>query len=88
MLINVMKIKNKCLKAGIVKFEGGPRGAIVRFYNDQFRKPDALLEYIKSQRDQIKVRHNQLVIRRDWKEVTNRVKGAYSIVMDLARLAE
>ena len=87
MLINIMKIKNKCLNAGIVKLEGGPKGATVKFYNDKFARPESLMKYIKSQGDQIKVRGNQLVIRRDWKFTNNRIQGAYRIVSELARLA-
>ena len=87
MLINIMKIKNKCLDAGIVKFEGGPRGATIKFYNDEFIKPEALMKYIQGQGDLIKIRENQLVIRRDWKKVSDKIKGVYAIVSDLARLA-
>ncbi|MDG2473864.1 MAG: transcription-repair coupling factor [Paracoccaceae bacterium] len=87
MLINIMKIKNKCLDAGIVKFEGGLRGATIKFYNDEFSKPEALMKYIQGQGDLIKIRESQLVIRRDWKKVSDKIKGAYVIVSDLARLA-
>ena len=88
MLINIVKIKNKCLDAGIIKFEGGPRGAIVKFYKDKFNEPERLLEYIKKQGDLIKVRENKLIIRRDWKDLKDKIKGAYSIVSDLANLVK
>ena len=88
MLINVMKIKNKCLEAGVVKLEGGPRGATIRFHNDKFNKPDHLIKYINSQGDKVKVKGNRLLVRRDWKNIGDKVRGAYSIVSDLARLAK
>ena len=88
MLINVMKIKNKCIDAGILKFDGGPLGATIKFYNDEFNNPDGLLEYIRHQDGLVKVRGNQLVIRRSWPTNTSKIKGAYSIVCDLARVSK
>ena len=88
MLINVMKIKYKCFEAGIVKLEGGPRGATIRFYRDKFNNPERLMEYIKNQSDLIKVRDNRLVIKRDWKKIDEKIRGAYAIASDLAHLAK
>ena len=31
----VVRIKSVCKKAGIGKFDGGPKGATVQFYNDR-----------------------------------------------------
>ena len=45
------------------------------------------MDYIKEQGNLIKVRENQLIIRRDWKKISDKIKGAYSIVADLAQLA-
>ena len=87
MLINIMKIKNKCFDAGIIKLDAGPRGAIVKFYNDKFVNPEKLLRYIKDQGDLIKVKGSQLIIRRDWSRTNDKIKGAYSITSDLARCA-
>ena len=87
MLINIMKIKNKCLDAGIIKLDGGPRGATIKFYNDKFANPEKLLLYIQSQGDLIKVKGSKLVIRRDWSRTSDKIKGAYSITSDLARYA-
>ncbi len=88
MLINVMKIKYKCFEAGIVKLEGGPRGVTIRFYKDKFNNPERLMEYIKSQGDLIKVKDNRLVVKRDWKKIDEKIRGAYAIVTDLAQIAK
>ena len=87
MLINIMKIKNKCLNAGVIKFDGGPRGATIKFHNDKFANPEKLLLYIQSQADLIKVKGSQLVIRQDWSRTSDRIKGAYLIASALAKAA-
>ena len=75
------------MEAGVSKLEGGPRGATIRFYNDQFNKPDLLLDYITKQGALIKVSGTKLIFRRDWKRVNDKIRGAYAIVSDLAKLA-
>ena len=85
MLLNIIKIKNKCLDAGIIKLDAGPRGAIIKFHNDKFSNPEALFKYIQGQKDLIKVKGTQLIIKRDWKGVADKIKGSYSIASDLAR---
>jgi len=87
MLINIMKIKNKCLDAGIIKLDGGPRGAMIKFHNDKFANPEKLLLYIKSQGDLIKVRGSKLIIRRNWSRTVDKIKGVYAITSELARHA-
>ena len=87
MLINIMKIKNKCLDAGIIKLDGGPRGATIKFHNDKFANPEKLLLYIKSQGDLIKVRGSKLIIRRNWSRTVDKIKGVYAITSELARHA-
>ena len=87
MLMNIMKIKNKCVQAGILKFEGGPLGATIKFYKNKFKQPELLMKYIKSEGNLIRVRNNQLIIKRDWKNMSDKIKGAYAIASDLAKIA-
>ena len=88
MLINIMKIKNKCLEAGIIKLDGGPRGATVKFYDHKFVNPERLFQYIQSQGDSIKVKDSTLVFRRDWFTTREKIEGVYSITSDIARCAK
>ncbi|MDU8926971.1 transcription-repair coupling factor [Alisedimentitalea sp. MJ-SS2] len=83
-LLLIVRIKEMCKKAGIAKLDGGPRGATIQFHNDKFASPQGLVEFIQDQRGLAKVRDNKIVIRRDWKNDSDKIKGAYAIARDLA----
>ncbi len=86
-LLLVVRIKSVCKKAGIGKFDGGPKGATLQFHNDKFISPEGLVEFIKKQNGLAKVKDNKLIIKRDWKKNSDKFKGAYSIARDLAEIA-
>ena len=83
-LMLVVRIKGMCKKAGIAKLDGGPKGATIQFHNDKFASPQGLVEFIKDQRGLAKVKDNKIVIRRDWKNDADKIKGAFAIARDLA----
>lgn len=83
-LLLVVRIKAMCKKAGIAKLDGGPKGATIQFHNDKFASPQGLVEFIKDQRGLAKVKDNKIVIRRDWKNDADKIKGAFAIARDLA----
>lgn len=87
MLLNIVRIKSMCKKAGIAKLDGGPKGATLQFHNDKFANPEGLVKFIQDQRETAKVRDNKIVVRRDWRKTSDKVKGAYAIARDLAVLA-
>lgn len=86
-LLNIVRIKSMCKRAGIARLDGGPKGATIQFHNDKFADPGALVKFIEDQRGLAKVRDNKIVVRRDWKKASDKVKGAFAIARDLARLA-
>ena len=88
MLLNIVRIKAMCRKAGISKLDGGPKGATIQFHNDKFANPAGLVEFIHTQNGQAKVRDNKIVVRRDWSKTSDKVKGAYAIARDLAEMAK
>ncbi|MEP2642768.1 transcription-repair coupling factor [Roseobacter sp.] len=83
-LMLVVRIKAMCKKAGIAKLDGGPKGATIQFHNDKFASPQGLVEFIQDQRGLAKVKDNKIVVRRDWKADTDKIKGAFAIARDLA----
>ncbi len=85
MLMLVVRIKSMCKRAGIARLDGGPKGATIQFHNDKFASPQGLVEFITDQRGLAKVRDNKIVVRRDWKNDTDKIKGAYAIARDLAQ---
>ncbi|AVO39369.1 transcription-repair coupling factor [Pukyongiella litopenaei] len=83
-LLLVVRIKAMCKRAGIAKLDGGPKGATIRFHNDKFASPEGLVEFIRAQDGLAKVRDNRIVIRRDWRKGSDKIKGAFAIARDLA----
>ncbi|WP_323782374.1 transcription-repair coupling factor [Thalassovita sp.] len=84
-LMLIVRIKEMCKKAGIAKLDGGPKGATIQFHNDKFASPQGLVEYIQAQNGLAKVKDNKIVIRRDWKADSDKIKGAFAIARDLAQ---
>lgn len=87
-LLKVVRIKTMCRKAGIEKLDTGERGAVLQFRGNKFANPKGLMKFLDDQRGLAKIRDNKIVVRRDWKEPEARVKGAFSIARDLAKLAK
>ncbi|MBV1895411.1 MAG: transcription-repair coupling factor, partial [Rhodobacteraceae bacterium] len=83
-LLLVVRIKSMCKRAGISKMDGGPKGATIRFHNDKFASPKGLVEFIHEQNGLAKVRDNKIVVRRDWRSDSDKIKGAFAISRDLA----
>ena len=83
-LLLVVRIKAMCKRAGIAKLDGGPKGATIQFHNDKFASPQGLVEFIQAQRGLAKVKDNKIVVRRDWKKDSDKIKGAFAIARDLA----
>jgi transcription-repair coupling factor (superfamily II helicase) len=83
-LLLVVRIKAMCKRAGIARLDGGPKGATIQFHNDKFASPEGLVEFIQDQKGLAKVRDNRIVVRRDWKRDSDKIKGAFAIARDLA----
>ncbi|MEE9389512.1 MAG: transcription-repair coupling factor [Paracoccaceae bacterium] len=83
-LLLVVRIKAECKKAGIARLDGGPRGATIQFHNDKYANPAGLVDFIQAQHGHAKVKDNKIVVRRDWKKDSDKIKGAFSIARDLA----
>ncbi|WP_259774632.1 transcription-repair coupling factor [Aliiroseovarius crassostreae] len=83
-LMLVVRIKGMCKRAGIAKLDGGPKGATIQFHNDKFASPKGLVEFIQAQNGLAKVKDNKIVVRRDWRKTSDKIKGAFAIAQDLA----
>ncbi|GHC45769.1 transcription-repair coupling factor [Neogemmobacter tilapiae] len=83
-LMLVVRIKAMCKRAGISKLDAGPKGATVQFHNDKFDNPAGLVDFIRAEQGAAKVTGNKIVMARDWKTESDRIKGAFQIARDLA----
>ncbi len=86
-LLLIVRIKAMCKRAGISKLDGGPKGATIQFHNDKFPNPAGLVTFVQAQNGLAKVRDNKIVVRRDWKNNADKIKGAFAIARDLAEQA-
>lgn len=86
-LLEIVRIKMYCKRAGIVQFDAGPKGAIIRFYNDAPPNPENLFKWMAERPSTVKIRPDQkLTVLRTWDSVKDRVKGARQIAAELAGL--
>ncbi|MDF1715749.1 MAG: transcription-repair coupling factor [Antarcticimicrobium sp.] len=83
-LLLVVRIKAMCKRAGIAKLDGGPKGATIQFHNDKFASPVGLVEFVQAQNGLAKIKDNKIVVRRDWRKDSDKIKGAFAIARDLA----
>ncbi|MFV2052776.1 transcription-repair coupling factor [Aliiroseovarius sp. YM-037] len=83
-LLLIVRIKAMCKRAGIAKLDGGPKGATIQFHNDKFASPEGLVDFMHAQDGLAKVRDNKVIVRRDWRKDSDKIKGAFAIARDLA----
>jgi transcription-repair coupling factor (superfamily II helicase) len=87
-LLDVLVIKQDCLKAHIAKFDAGPKGAILSFHKNTVPYVDKLMAFIQSQLGQVKIRPDQkLVYLRSWDNVDVRLAESKVLIKKLADMA-
>lgn len=86
-LFRVVRVKTLCRRAGIAKLYTGPKGAVIQFRGGKFADPAGLVDFIQGNRGLAKIRDNKLVIRRNWSGDKDRLRGAFAIARDLAKIA-
>ena len=87
-LLDIMKIKQQCLKAGIAKIDAGPKGIIVSFHNNQFKNPDVLIDFVTKNPLKTKIRGDQkLVLLHEWKSPKERIKDTRISLNKIIKLA-
>ena len=45
-LLQLVRIKQLCRKAGVAKVEAGPKGVLLAFHDNRFARPERLIGYI------------------------------------------
>ncbi len=87
-LLQLVRIKQLCRKAGVAKVEAGPKGVLLAFHDNRFARPERLIGYIAEHSQTMRVRSDhRLVISGETKTPTERLKRVQSLVQDLGRLA-
>jgi len=87
-LLKIVAIKLFAKQAGIEKIDAGPKGATVSFRNDNFANPAGLIGFVQDNFTTVKMKaDHKMVYRRDWDDITHRLKGALSLARKLATIA-
>jgi transcription-repair coupling factor (superfamily II helicase) len=83
-LLVVVRIKAECKRAGIARLDAGPKGVTVQFHQDKSSNPAGLVDFIRAQDGQARIKDNKILVRRDWDRDADKIKGAFAIARDLA----
>lgn len=84
-LLDVMEIKAFCSTAGIAQIDAGPKGGVLQFRNDQFAKPEGLVDFMQRSRGAARLQpDHKLVYKAEWNDEAKRIKGVLAIVKALA----
>ena len=86
-LIRLLHVKALCRKAGISRIDAGPKGAMISFRENKYPDPKRLVHYIESQMGRAKIRGNNLVLRRNWRNAESTLNGVTVILRDLGKIA-
>jgi transcription-repair coupling factor (superfamily II helicase) len=86
-LLDIVRIKMLCRRAGVDKVEAGPKGAVISFYKDSPPNLPGLLQWLTNARGTVKLRADQKVVAvRVWESVEERVRGVQQLMKGLAEL--
>ena len=87
-LLEVVAIKALCRAANVEAVDAGIKGAVIRFRRDLFPHPEKLVHWIAEQGTRAKLRPDmRLVVKRDWRDAAERLKGVRRVLMQLVQLA-
>ena len=88
-LLQIVAIKALCRQANVEKIEAGPKGAVITFRDNSFANPERLVGFIRQQGPSARVRPDmKVVFFAEWDRPQERLKGATTILRNLANLAQ
>ena len=87
-LLSVVALKRLCRAAGVEKLEAGPKGMVLAFRGNKFRNPAGLVSWVSSKGGLIRLRpDHKLAISREM-GLTERLRMARDVAVNLNRLVE
>lgn len=86
-LMDIVRIKQLCRRAGVSQIDAGPKGAVITFHDNNPPNVDALMRWMQVKAGSVKLRPDQkLVAIRQWLNAGQRVKGVQGLMKELAGL--
>lgn len=88
-LLDTVMLKRLCRECGVEKVDAGPKGAVIRFRNNEFANPDGLVRFLMNQSGTAKMRPDHcLVFMRNWNKLEMRKPGVKRLLEDLVDMAK
>ncbi|MDG2096190.1 MAG: transcription-repair coupling factor [Paracoccaceae bacterium] len=87
-LLSVIQIKSICKKIGINQIDVGVGRIIIDLRKTNKLNTDKLLDYIKENTNELKVKNNKLVYMREWRVNKDKVKVIFVILKELRKLCD
>ncbi len=88
-LLDIIRIKSLCRRAGIAEVEAGPKGMTVAFRDNNFANPEGLVGFITDGAGRVRLQpDHKLVVGANWPTPEARTRGVQATVRALAELAE
>ena len=85
-LLDIVAIKQLCKQAGLDHIEAGPKGATFGFYKDTPPNLGGLMQWVSEYQGAVKLRpDNKIAVRRQWEDVSERVKGVQTLLRELIK---
>ncbi len=79
-LLQLVRIKQLCRRAGVAKVEAGPKGVLLAFHDNRFARPERLVGFIAEHAKTMRVRSDhRLVISGETKTPAQRLKRVQSV---------
>ena len=87
-LLQLVAIKQLCRRANVARLDAGPKGIVLAFHENRFPRPERLVRVIAESKGQMKVRpDHKVVLLRETRSPTERLKAARKLMGELAQLA-
>ncbi len=86
-LFKIVRIKAFARVAGISNLDAGARGATIKFFQNRFKNPKGLVEFISNEHGNAKVKDTRIIVFRNWENEQSRIAGALKLVAELAKIA-
>jgi transcription-repair coupling factor (superfamily II helicase) len=88
-LLDIVQIKALCRQAGVSDINAGSRGALITFRDNSFANPEGLIALITREAKRMRLQpDHKLVVKGDWPEPEERLKGTRAFMRELAELAD
>jgi transcription-repair coupling factor (superfamily II helicase) len=86
-LLDTVNLKRLCREASVEKVDAGPKGAVIKFRNNEFANPDGLVRFLMDQAGTAKMRPDHcLVFMRRWDDMSKRLAGVKKLLSDLGEM--